>query len=459
MSRQRECVFSYRRCFVIVSVFFYVFISSHDAISGTTVLPLQCPDVSEQDVWSPKLAGDEFQFGGTDRHAIYWRLALPVLDPVKFPNAYFELRGEFPHATYFSFHINARNTAFIDKLTDFEIVPEPGFRNPFQDNIGYIPGNKYRLKIINKQAPTDGREANTLYLGGFQNKEQKYVIVMYRIYELIRHEKWTASLPKVYFVWEGVTKNSLPSEVCAQFVAKGAVPDFLFSLEKRLDKRSQRLDKRTERLTLFYHPPNPVEFIVGDNYLGMIRHAFPIVPDFLAKEHPTGANMDTRYLAGFLDPSFEAAVLRFRPPEVKEQVRYWSVGVYQPFNGLMYARAVASYKELQRDSDGYVTIVFTAEKNKPRSLFDPVSGQPPGGKYNWLPYGGSFPLIWFRYLMPTENFKESLLYYKGNPYDAQGVCRHMKSYYPSVRYMTLEELEGHIKSGTLSSAVPKELCF
>lgn len=447
----------FRSVIFILSLFFFV--CKPMLGNGSTVLPLsQCANISKEDIWSPKLAGDEFQFGGTDRHAVYWRLALPVIDPSQYPDAYFELRGEFPHASYFSFHVNARNTKFIDKLTDFEIVPEPGSKNPFQGDGQYRPGNVYRVKIVNKQMPGQGREINTLYLKSSQIQEEKYVIIMYRIYEPVDNKDGTFSLPEVFFIWPQQTQDSIPSDVCGHFQPRGAVPEFLFSLEKRLDKRSQRLEQRTGRSTPFYRPPNPVEFIVGDNYLGMIRHAFPIVPDFLAKEHPTGANMDTRYLAGFLDPSFEAAVLRFRPPTVKEQVRYWSVGIYQPFNGLMYARAVVSHKELQRDPDGYITIVFTAEKDKRASLFDPISRQPSGGKYNWLPYGGSYPLVWFRYLVPTPSFEESLLNYKGPPYDALAVCRHMKSYYPSVRYMTLKELDAHLRSETLSIAVPKESC-
>lgn len=409
----------------------------------------QCANISEADVWSPSLAGDEFQFGGTDRHAVYWRLALPVLDPLKFPNAWFELQGEFPHATYFSIHVNTNTSAFLDKLTDYEILPNPNSKNPFLETSEYSPGNFYAVKIVNKKRPQDGREDNTLYLGDGSKKPENYIIVMYRIYEPSINKDGGVKLPKVYFATQQAQDNLIPSEVCKNFKPKGAVPDFLFSLEKRLDKRSERLERRTDRLSPFYRPPNPVEFIVGDNFLGMIRHAFPVVPNFLAKENPTGANMDTRYLAGFLDPSFDAAVLRFKPPKVKEKVRYWSVGVYQPFNGLMYARAVASHRELKRDPDGYVTIVFTSEKNKPNSLFDPISQQPSMGKYNWMPYGGSYPLVWFRYLVPTPAFREALLHYKGDPYDATAIRNHMKEYYPWVRYLTLKELNRFILDDNL----------
>jgi hypothetical protein len=46
--------------------------------------------------------GKEFRFGGTDTNAVYWRLALPVLNQTIYKGAHFELRGEYPHATYFS---------------------------------------------------------------------------------------------------------------------------------------------------------------------------------------------------------------------------------------------------------------------------------------------------------------------------------------------------------------------
>ncbi len=434
--------------FMALMITYFFILWHHTPIFGDTLPITQCPNVPWEDVWSPSLSGEEFQFGGTDRHAVYWRLALPVVDPEKHPDAYFELRGKFPHATYFSFHVNTKTSAFLDKLTDYEIIPDPGSKNPFNEDIPYAKGYTYRIKILNREKPSSGKAANTMYLAGGAKKAEGYVIVMYRIYEPWSGRDGGVGLPKVLFGKEG-SLTKIPSEICSDFKRKGAVPDFMFSMERKLDARVERLERRTNRRTPLYRPPNPVEFIVGDNFLGMIHHAFPIIPDFMAKENPTGANMDTRYLAGFLDPSFEATIVRFKPPLVKEQVRYWSIGVYQPFNGLMYARAVASYRELKQDPDGYVTVVFTSEKKKPPNLFDPVSGQPSGGKYNWMPYGGSYPLVWFRYLVPNPSFQEALFYYKGNPYDVAAIRRHMKDYYPSTRYMTLEELDRYVTEGNL----------
>ncbi len=440
-SHQSKCLL-----YVTLNIFLWVLLCT--PVFADTLTITQCPNLPWEDVWSPSMSGDEFQFGGTDRHAVYWRLALPVLDARKYPNAYFELQGQFPKATYFSFHVNTKTSAFLDKLTDYEIVPEPGSDNPYRGKASFNKQNFYRIKIVNSPKPPHGRAENTIYLTTGEKKAEDHVIVMYRIYEPMEGKDGGAGLPQVLFGKEG-TVTTVPSEICEAFKRKGAVPDFMFSLEKKLDARAERLERRVGRRTPLYRPPNPVEFIVGDNFLGMIHHAFPVLPDFVAKENPTGANMDTRYLAGFLDPSFEATVLRFKPPLVREQVRYWSVGVYQPFNGLMYAKAVASYRELQKDPDGYITLVFTAEKNKPFTLYDPISGRPPDGKYNWMPYGGSYPLVWFRYLVPSPDFQQALFYYKGNPYDAEAIRRHMKDYYPMTRYMSLKELNLHVEESTL----------
>lgn len=127
------------------------------------------------------MSGDEFQFGGTDRHAVYWRLALPVLDARKYPDAYFELQGRFPKATYFSFHVNTKTSAFLDKLTDYEIVPEPGSDNPYRGNASFNKQNFYRIKIVNSPKPPHGRAENTIYLTTGEKKAEDHVIVMYRI--------------------------------------------------------------------------------------------------------------------------------------------------------------------------------------------------------------------------------------------------------------------------------------
>jgi hypothetical protein len=149
--------------------------------------------------------------------------------------------------------------------------------------------------------------------------------------------------------------------------------------------------------------------------------------------------MDTRYLAGFLDPTYELTIMRFKPPVVGKQVRYWSVCMYQPFNGLMYAWACAKHNELKIDDDGFVTIIFSSPEHKPQNLCDPVKGMTIGCKYNWMQYGSRVPLIWIRQLVPSDNYQESLMNYKGNPYDAAQIKCHMKEYYPETIYCSQKQ--------------------
>lgn len=400
-----------------------------------------CKNVHNSSLWSQVMDGKEFRFGGTDTNAVYWRLALPVLDQTIYQGAHFELRGEYPHATYFSYHLNAKNTAFIDKITDYEIIPNPGSVNPFIKDDPYTKGNTYTIKILDQKDQDTIPGANILY-GGFVNgKPTDTNIILFRIYEPLTGRDGGVELPRIYFVAEQATAHTPKNkkEVSGLFDGAPGVPNFIFKIEQKLDTRAEKLAKYANRRTPGYHPPEPVEFIIGTNFFGMINHAFPILPDKFIKDTPTGANMDTRYLAGFLDPTYELTIMRFKPPVVGKQVRYWSVCMYQPFNGLMYAWACAKHNELKIDDDGFMTIIFSSPEHKPQNLCDPVKGMTSGCKYNWMQYGSRVPLIWIRQLVPSDNYQESLMNYKGDPYDAAQIKCHMKEYYPETIYCSQKQ--------------------
>lgn len=410
----------------------------------------QCLEGEAKSIWSRPMDGEEFQFGGTDRYAVYWRTLIPRLDVSKYPDAHFEIRGQFPHATYFSFHLNTRRTQFLSKITDEDIAPDQGSVNPFRQGHEYRKGNKYTICIIQDGQQGKVKEPNLLVIPEAGSKESEYVI-LYRMYEPLSGRDGGVKLPCVFLVArEGVIDENLwREESCKRIKGGGGVPGFLFPFEQRLDKRSRRLAKRTKQPAILYHPPDPIEFFIADNFFGMINRAFPALPDFMIKSRPTGANMDTRYLAAFLDPSKDVTGIRFKPPVVGKDVRYWSVSVYQPFNGLMYAYATANYRDLRPDPDGWITIIFTDEGQKPTFLYDPVTHQPSSGKYNWMPYGSKYPLIWFRYLLPSPLFQESPVYYKGDPYDTKAIKAHMKEFYPNAAYFTRKEFDELVQEGTL----------
>uniref|UniRef100_A0A7C4RUD3 Uncharacterized protein n=1 Tax=Desulfatirhabdium butyrativorans TaxID=340467 RepID=A0A7C4RUD3_9BACT len=437
--------------FPVLLVLFCVHVCFSQEEDGWHSLDIgRCLEGEGEGVWSRAMDGEDFQFGGTDRYAVYWRMLMPRLDLSKYPDAHFEIRGQFPHATYFSFHVNTKRTRFLNKMTDEDIEPDSGFSNPFRKGDEYRKGQTYTISVIQDGQQGKVSRSNLLVIPEAGSREEEYV-VLYRMYEPLTGRDGGVTLPGVFLVAkEGVgDENRWKEECCKQIKGGGGVPDFLFGLEHRLDKRSQRLAKRTKQQAILYHPPDPIEFIIGDDFFGMVNRAFPAMPDFMIKHHPTGANMDTRYLAAFLDPSKDVTVIRFKPPVAGKDVRYWSVSVYQPFNGLMYAYATANYRDFQPDPDGLITIVFTDERQKPAFLYDPVMRQPPSGKYNWMPYGSKYPLIWFRYLLPSPSFQESPVYYSGDPYDGKAIRAHMKAFYPKAAYFTSGEFETSVQQGTL----------
>ena len=123
-------------------------------------------------------------------------------------------------------------------------------------------------------------------------------------------------------------------------------------------------------------------------------------------------------------------------PEVGKQVRYWSVCVMQPLNGLLYTWSCARHNELKIEANGYTTIVFSSPKDRPKDTCEPGNQivQTANCDNNWMPYGSRVPLVWIRQLVSREDYRESLINFKGDYYDASAIKAHMGEYYPETRY-------------------------
>ena len=207
-----------------------------------------------------------------------------------------------------------------------------------------------------------------------------------------------------------------------------------------MDKTAQRLADSANQETPGYAPEDPIKWIIGDNFFQMMGFAFPIIPDTLENSDiPTGANMDSRYVSAFLDPTKEITVLKFKAPAIGEDVRYWSVCVIQPFNGLMYTWDCSQHDNLHVQ-DGYATIVFSIPENKPAGACSKDEWNP-DCRYDWLQYGSRVPLVWIRQLVPSDNYEESLLCYEGDPLDVDAISDHMRAYYPQAWYCSKTDFE------------------
>lgn len=124
--------------------------------------------------------------------------------------------------------------------------------------------------------------------------------------------------------------------------------------------------------------------------------------------------------------------MKFKVPEIGKDVRYGSVCVIQPFNGLMYTWDCSPQDELHL-KDGYATIVFSVPENKPDGACSKDEWDF-SCRYDWLQYGSRVPLVWIRQLVPSDSYKESLLFYDGELLDVDAIEAHMGAYHPEAWY-------------------------
>jgi len=408
-----------------------------------------CYFLSEGSIWSPKYDGATFRFGGTDTNAVYRRVILPVLTDTEYTGGYFQIKGEYPDSTYFSYHLNDEKTHFISKLTDYEIYPDANSTNPFQTGgkisqqpLRYSKNNFYTLNITEQEMGLP----NTLQGGFLDGVKIEQNVIMYRIYEPHDQQReGRVKIPQIYF--QPKENQVIDKEKFCQFMQQNFQRKgdkmAIFMENKILDKKMQKLAQEADSQKIpGYQPPNPVSWIIGTDFPGMIKYAFPSIP-LEPSGHPTGANMDTRYLAGYLDPHKEVTLIRFKAPKINEQVRYWSIGSYQPFNGLMYAYDCSRYNELLITPDNYVNMVFSMRKNKPSSACskEEIAQKKTNCLYNWMEYSGPATLIWIRQLVSDTSYPESLIYYQDDPYNSEAIKAHLKEYYPQAIYCSRTDFE------------------
>lgn len=120
--------------------------------SGTPIITPKCG-------WYFQLGGTQINLTYPDAGARYWGSILPI--PT---GGHIEIKGEFPHARYFSLTTYTAQTQAIDGITDSQIVPDPGSTNPFRPGANRTATKRsYTLRVVAGQAPAVGRAQNTIY--------------------------------------------------------------------------------------------------------------------------------------------------------------------------------------------------------------------------------------------------------------------------------------------------------
>ncbi|MEW6777963.1 MAG: hypothetical protein AB1405_16820, partial [Bdellovibrionota bacterium] len=433
-----------------------------------------CRDEYAGEIWSEPFDGEVSRvLLGPDQYAIYWLTAIPVLDAAAHPGARFEIRGEYPDSRYFSFHSYDDVGVLIDHRDDVSLVPDAGSVNPFTSGQGYPPvGTPVSYRLFIQDVPPEEQihePGENVLFGGYLPTGEAVPAnqIVYRIYVPSDPSERTGGVPvpRVYYVFDpaqaGSSTPTTKEAACALFPPIAIDATALAEAEQNAEANVEFFYSKPYRPFPGYDPANPVQWFVGESFLGILDQAFEVIPDnVIPTKDEAGVylNYSQEYIAAFLDPTQlvnKITVVRFKAAVTPKnelgqpivpgafQTRYWSACVHQTVNyNWLYGCVHDNQFVRDADAPNYVTIVFSRSEDRPSGLCTHLTGTPlPSGcKYNWLPYASSVPLVLIRHMLPETNFPESPVYYAADPdtdpYDSAALAAWMGEYYPKTKYCT-----------------------
>ena len=126
--------------------------STPSATTSTTAPTSDC-------AWGARSGADTVNIADPDTSANYWSY-----DYTATPDTELIIKGEYPHARYFSFVVYQEDTAPITSIYDAEIQPDPGSANPFVGPVAKRTPENYTITVL-FTAPPAQPAPNTLYAG------------------------------------------------------------------------------------------------------------------------------------------------------------------------------------------------------------------------------------------------------------------------------------------------------
>jgi hypothetical protein len=158
--------------------------------SAATEPPTQCS-------WGLQSNPDVVNVEYPDLSAHYWgRPLLPQL------GGRLVIRGEYPAARYFSFHVYDEKLVPLDSVYDARVNPDPGSANPFVHRAKRGAGGHYTIYVEFKPKPSDPAP-NTLYVGNTpQQTPTPEGTLMYRVYVPDHPSDPAGGVPVPQVTWE-----------------------------------------------------------------------------------------------------------------------------------------------------------------------------------------------------------------------------------------------------------------
>jgi len=364
-------------------------------VTGLALAAVLFPGTASACSWPTKSDLDTLNVAFPDEAATYW-----VTRYTGVPGAEIVIRGRYPDARYFSFHIYDEALRPIASVADFETTPD--------GSGGYTTGFTF-------EAPASGALIYRVYVSGVPGDPAGGV-----------------PLPDISLKVSG-REEELPLGQCEPLPPStgGAVNQPIkdanypaqaprgFNVAGITDPPTTERFYGFDRLVLNPIPPNPVTDAIPRSSGG-----------FWSNQHI--AYLTTRF--GRRDDGRELLVYRFRAPTAPGQVRYWSV-CQNELATQRYVECLADY-EAAVDDAGFVTVVISDPEDRPANAI------------NWLPWGGAYydGLVIYRHMLPAADFAEAIQ----NVPEGTPASDVMGEYFPQVRYCSKETFEAGGAAACLS---------
>ncbi|WP_428310360.1 hypothetical protein [Hydrocarboniphaga sp.] len=300
-----------------------------------------------------------------DSGAAYWaaRFTLPE-------NTELELGGDFAHARYTSLVLYESAAEPSDALTDLDIVPDAGSRNPFVDGVERNTRPRRWHARIAAEDPTTPRAPNHLYSG----KGKREVALLYRVYVPDKKYGRTGgvALPQARLIGaDGVPLSE--AETCARIAAnEKPMPGTVVAKAAYSVARDRPLQPKTfpaddpPQWHAFYDTRHQAACIYLKNCGGDPQRKGGVL-----------SNPDNAYLTAMINRGYAPlVVLQGRLPRIpateagggrmqRGELRYWSVCNYEAYT--QKAMACLYDEQLPLDAQRGYTIVVSRSADRPRN--------------------------------------------------------------------------------------------
>ena len=349
------------------------------------VVLLALPSTASACSWPTKSDLDTTNVAFPDETATYW-----VTRYTGVPGAEIVIRGRYPDARYFSFHIYDEALRPIDSVADFETTPdgEGGYTTGFMFEAPKTGALIYRVYVTGVPGdPAGGVPLPDISLR-LEGREEELALGQCQplppstggtLNDAVKASNYPANAPRGY---ETATTDPPTTERFYGF----------------------------DRIVLNPLPDNPVTDAIPRSSGG-----------FWSNQHI--AYLTTRFARR--DDGRELLVYRFRAPTFPGQVRYWSVCQNETATQ-RFVECLADYEAVV-DEAGFVTIVISDPEDRPANA------------ENWLPWGGAYydGLVIYRHMLPAPDFAEAIQ----NVPEGTPASEVMGDYFPQVSYCAKETFE------------------